>query len=92
MDPVRKNFKPRFNLTLLFTSALFILLLSGCKKDLGPDPNGESQLQSDAAKNGMSKFGKADLAVHKNGSIQAAVDAAQPGMLIQIEPELTQRL
>ena len=85
-DPGRQIFKPRFNLNLLLVYAAFIFLVLGCKKDLGPDPNGESLLQSDAAKNGINNFGKADIVVHKNGSIQAAVNSAKPGMLIVIEP------
>jgi parallel beta-helix repeat protein len=83
--PVRQIFKPRFNLSMLLICSLFIFLISGCKKDLGLDPTAESLLQSDA-KNANSKFGKADIVVHPGGSIQAAVNAAKPGMLIQIEP------
>ncbi len=45
---------------------------------------GNNLLQSDA-KNGHNN-GKADIVVHKNESIQAAVNAAKPGMLINIEP------
>ena len=85
-EPGRCFFKARFpmNLVLIFAGLLFIA--SGCKKDLGTDPSGENLLQSDGAKKGLSSFGKADIIVHKNESIQAAVNAAKPGMLIKIEP------
>jgi parallel beta-helix repeat protein len=82
----RRFLKPRFNLALLLITATFIFLILSCKKELAPDPTGEGLLQSDVLKNGISNFRKADIIVHKNGSIQAAVNAALPGMLIKIEP------
>ena len=86
LDPRRQFLKPRFNLAVLIINAAFIFLITGCKKELTPDPTGESLLQSGVSKNGISNFKKADIIVHKNGSIQAAVDAAKPGMIIKIEP------
>ena len=53
---------------------------------MGPDPAGEGLLQSEVLKNGNSNSIKADIVVHKNGSIQAAVNSAQPGMVIKIDP------
>jgi parallel beta-helix repeat protein len=73
----------QFQIFLVYATCIF--LASACKKDFGPDVNGNNLLQSDA-KNGINKNGKADIVVHKNESIQAAVNAAKPGMLIKIEP------
>jgi parallel beta-helix repeat protein len=84
-NPDKNIIKLRFNLhALLFCTTLF-LMASGCKKDFGPGASGDGLLQSDT-RNGINHNGKADIVVHKNGSIQAAVNAAKPGMLIQIEP------
>lgn len=86
LSPGSQFTKPRFNLALLFITATFIFLIFGCKKEATPDLTGEGLSQSEASKNGNNNFGKADITVHKNGSIQAAVNAASSGMTIKIEP------
>jgi parallel beta-helix repeat protein len=73
------------NRTLLLIFAAIIFLSSGCKKELVPDPNDGLSISA-AIKNGIAGFGKPDYIVHKNGSIQAVVNSARPGSLIQIEP------
>jgi parallel beta-helix repeat protein len=74
-----------FNLTLSLVCAIMLMLASACKKDLATDPN-DAISTSAALKNGVAGFGKPDYIVHKNGSIQAVVNAAKPGSLIHIEP------
>jgi parallel beta-helix repeat protein len=59
-------------LILSFAFALF----TGCKKDASQQSQTSSALTN----------AKADIVVHSGESIQAAVDAAAPGMLIQILP------
>ncbi len=86
MGPAGQISKPPLYLIVLLINAVFIFLIAGCKKELGPNQTEKDQLQSESYKKGMEKFGKADIVVHKNGSIQAAVNSAKPGMLIQIEP------
>jgi len=73
---------PRFNVTTFLFIATIIVVITGCKKET--DLTGKD-LQNEDYKNGSINFGKPDIVVHKNGSIQAAVNAAKPGALIHIE-------
>ena len=61
---------------LLIASAVIISII-GCKKEQYTKANETASDLSNA---------KADIIVHSGESIQAAVDAAQPGALIKIEP------
>jgi parallel beta-helix repeat protein len=66
--------------SLLFLIAVLIFICTGCKKEQALTDVQQSQASLDLS------AAKADIVVHTGGSIQAAVDAAQPGMLIKIEP------
>ena len=58
-------------------------LMSGCKKEILPSGNDERS--NEEIRTGSSKSKAPDIIVHAGGSIQAAVDAANPGDIIQIE-------
>src|SRR3954454_10858978 len=70
--------------SLFFIYFVTILLLSGCKKEQTIANMGQSELSRQQSID-MS-YCKPDIIVHAGGSIQKAVDAAKPGMIIQIEP------
>jgi Pectin methylesterase len=55
----------------------------GCKKDFSPSGNDETLNQE--TRTASSKSKAPDIIVHAGGSIQVAVDAANPGDIIQIE-------
>ncbi|CAN5755340.1 hypothetical protein BH10BAC2_BH10BAC2_07470 [soil metagenome] len=74
--------KPGFGSLLLIVNLLMIALLFGCKKEEKPLPQQETS--QDLGSADISNI-KADITVQAGTSIQAAVDAAQPGMVIKIE-------
>lgn len=69
-------------LKFLALSLTGIIILAGCKKD-ATTGNGETTNPNSMA---ASRHHSPDLIVHCGGSIQAAVDAAETGSVIQIEP------
>ncbi len=64
----------------LFLIATFIFICTSCKKEQAVTDTQQSRISVDLS------AAKADIIVHAGGSIQAAVDAAEAGMLIKIEP------
>ncbi len=62
--------------------AFIFLFFTACKKEVGPTPDPGTPSNS-AAKNNEKNPA---IIVHAGQSIQAAVDAADPGTVIQIEP------
>jgi parallel beta-helix repeat protein len=86
-----KKPQPFFHPNFLFRKTSWVLaivltitiVMSGCKKELSP-PGSDAALtlESRAA---SSKDKAPDITVHAGGSIQAAIDAASPGNIIQIE-------
>src|SRR5258706_5312605 len=65
---------------ILFIITIF---MAGCKKEFSPQKNNE--ILPAAEKASASKAKAPDIIVHAGGSIQAAVDAAKPGYIIEIE-------
>ncbi len=79
MNQIRKGMQQHISLSVFFSILFFaIMILSSCKKE--QTLTQQYQTSSDLSN------AKADIIVHSGESIQAAVDAAQPGMLIKIEP------
>ena len=67
--------------TIFLITALAAIFISSCRKDDGFTPKSlQSEATSDIVTNGPA------IIVHSGTSIQAAVDAAQPGTTILIEP------
>ena len=81
--PQNSRFNDGFK-SLFFICLMTILLLPGCKKEQTVTNAYESELSSQPSID--MAYGKPDIIVHKGGSIQKAVDAAKPGMVIRIEP------
>jgi parallel beta-helix repeat protein len=81
MNKISKDMQShiQFNSTLLFTIMLLFLFTS-CKKERVLTEAQQQQTVMDVS------TAKADIIVHSGSSIQAAVDAAEAGMLIKIEP------
>ena len=79
-------FIPGFKRMMLLANFALLFLVSACKKDLVNDQVNQDALASESAKFGLTNFGKADIVVHKGGSIQSAINAAKSGMVIQVEP------
>jgi len=78
MNTIRKGIQQHIPLSTCFLILFFLIaIFSSCKK--------EQTLQQQQASSDLSNA-KADIVVHNGESIQAAVDAAEPGMLIKIEP------
>jgi len=77
MNTIFKGIAQRTALALFCTIGFFITaVLTGCQK------KDAVQFQTSSGQSDV----KADITVHAGESIQAAVDAAQPGALIKIEP------
>jgi preprotein translocase subunit YajC len=78
-----KQKKPGFGNLLLIINFLVIVMIFGCKKQ-------DTALQKESTSQDLTSADvsniKADITVHAGSSIQAAVDAAQPGYIIKIEP------
>ena len=70
----------RFLLTCILGS---VIILTGCKKDISSPINEVSPTPTSASK--ISEKAP-DIIVHAGQSIQAAVNAASPGSIIQIDP------
>ncbi len=78
MKKIRERMQQHTTLsTGLLILSFVIAVFSSCKKE---QPLQQSQTSWDLSN------AKADIIVHNGESIQAAVDAAEPGMLIKIEP------
>jgi parallel beta-helix repeat protein len=65
---------------LLLCAASALFFFTGCKKEVTPSDNGASLASQSQAK------GKPDAIVTSGSSIQAAIDAAGAGDMIQIQP------
>src|SRR6476620_11556342 len=77
-----KQKKPGFGNLLLIINFLVIVTIFGCKKQ-------DARLQQESTSQDLTSADvsniKADIIVHAGSSIQAAIDAAQPGNVIKIE-------
>jgi parallel beta-helix repeat protein len=77
------------NFMFIKTKWVFAIVFSittvmiGCKKDILPSGSDETLTQE--TRTASSKSKAPDIVVHAGGSIQVAVDAANPGDIIQIE-------
>ena len=86
-----KNLQQSFQPNVIFIKTKWVLaiifsittLMSGCKKEFSPPGSDETLNQE--IRTSSSKSKAPDIIVHAGGSIQAAVDAANPGDIIQIE-------
>ena len=82
-DNVSRRRFSRQNLSLATVTLVALFLFGGCKKELRPSPENQS---ADATGQALSTAKKAPVfVVHPGSSIQAAVNAASPGTVIQIE-------
>ena len=86
LNPGGGMFIPGFKRIILLANLAFLFLVSSCKKDLVNNQDNQDALLSNSTKTGIANFGKADIVVHKGGSIQSAINGAKPGMVIQVEP------
>jgi parallel beta-helix repeat protein len=77
------------NFMFIKTKWVFAIILSittvmtSCKKEFSP--SGSNEALNQETRTASSKGKAPDIVVHAGGSIQAAVDAANPGDIIQIE-------
>lgn len=69
----------RGNILILLLTVLFFI---SCQKGIGPAPNGSDNTE----RSKTLQMEKPNITVNAGGSIQAAVDAANPGDIIQIQP------
>jgi len=67
---------------IIFITALTALFITACKKEIQPIALDNPQTESSRA----AQVARPDITVNAGGSIQAAVDAANPGDVIQIQP------
>jgi len=76
-----KTLKHSIAIKMLCLATLTSVLFFGCRKESDPMAD-----KPDAPSSGMSVKAKPDITVQQGGSIQSAVDAAEPGSLIKIMP------
>jgi parallel beta-helix repeat protein len=73
------------NIRILMTSIFCsVIILTSCKKEILPSDSDETLIE--ATKAASSKGKAPTIIVHAGQSIQAAVNAANPGSIIRIEP------